>query len=477
MSVLKKSIIYSFIGQYIEILITFISSITISRLLTPKEIGIFSVALAITLVAHMIRDFGAGSYIIKTKLLNNVDISAALIVNLITSWLAAAGLYLVSDSASIWLGIPELAFVIKMVSLNFLIIPFGAMRLALIRREMKFKRYMIINSISSFVLASISIFLAYNNYGYLALVYGSICGTLVTVLLAFFLSPSVSFVFPNISALKKVILFGGKLSYISIIETISVPFYEVICSKFFGVATNGLFSKGKGVIQLFNKAIIDGFIPVMLPHFSKISLLSEVNNNYTSLVTSITAICWPLLSIIFVLAEPILTFLFGSQWGGASVYLQWLIAVNCIYILHVFNGQVLTSQGLLNIQVLYKSCGLLIALPLAYYAAIEGSIRYFMMAMLIQIFIELVLASYVLVSKCGIKADELLTRLLNSSLLAVMVFIFTTLIWQSRPENLDEHLWMFLCGVISLLFWMIIGIFFKNQTILAIRSEFFNKLT
>lgn len=474
-NLLKKSILYSFFGQYLEILITFISSITISRLLTPEEVGIFSVALAISLVAHMIRDFGAGSYIIQTKSLNNSEISAAFFINLMTSWIAAVGLYLISDSASIWLGVPELAFVIKLVSINFLIIPFGAVRLALTRRDMKFARYIFINSMSALVLAFVSISLAFYSYGYLSLVYGSMCGTITTVLLAWFLSPSVSIVCPSISDLKKVISFGGKLSYINIIDTLSVPFYEAICSKFFSVSTNGLFSKGKGITQLFNKAVIDGFIPVILPHFSKITIASEVNKHHTILVTNIAAVCWPLLAIIFVLAEPILTFLFGNQWGGASVFVQWLVVINSIYILHVFNGQILISQGLLNTQVLYKSFGLMIAFPFAYYGAMHESVTLFMLAMLVQTLTELLFSEYILVTKCGIKIHKLISKLFNSLLIAIFVFLFVTSLWQQLPNNVNQHLWMFLCGGLSILFWVIVGVVLKNETMLIIKDSVFKR--
>lgn len=475
MSLFRKSIIYSFAGQYLEILIAFISSIIISRLLTPKEVGIFSIALAISLVAHMIRDFGAGSYIIKIKYLNDSDISAAFLVNLLTSCIAAVSLYLISDKASIWLEIPELAFVIKMVSINFIIIPFGAVRLALILREMKFARYTVINSISSLVLAVVSISFASFNYGYLSLVYGCLCGTITTVLLVFCLSPSVPFFRPSLIEMKKVVSFGGKLSYINIVDTISVPFYEAVCSKFFSVSTNGLFSKGKGITHLFNKAVIDGFIPVILPHFSKITLASEINKHHTSLVTNIAAVCWPLLAIIFVLAEPILTLLFGNQWRGASVFVQWLVIINSIYILHVFNGEILTSQGLLNTQVLYKSFSLLIAFPIAYYGAVHESVALFMLAMLVQTLTELLFSEYILVKRCGIKIQKLISKLLNSFVVAILVFVFTTFIWQQLPNDFNQHLWMFLSGSLSIIFWMIIGIFLKNETILTIKNAAFKK--
>lgn len=473
MTTYKKSIVLSFVGQYIEILITFISSIIISRLLSPEEIGLFSVVVAISVIAHMIRDFGAGSYLITKEIINEGDKSAAFFINIMTSWLSAFLLFILSDSIALWLEILDASFVVKLIAINFLIIPFGAVRLALIRRDMRFDQYVVINTTSAFILACVSVILAFSGYGYFSLIYGSLCGTAVTVVLACYFYPNISMVRPSLHDMKSIVVFGGKVTFINIIDSLSVPFYEGVCTKFLGVTNNGLFSKSRGVIQLFDKALIEGLVPVLLPHFSKMTSKEELFLNYRNIVTHLAAVCWPILAVIFVLAEPILTLLFGEQWGGASVYLKWYVVINAIAILYVYSSQLLISQNLLNEQIVYKLISLLVSFSVAYYAALNQSITLFMVAILIQVIIELVASSFVIVSYCRVNLKFFLYEMVNPLFLSALVFLLCEFLWSNVPSTINVHIWMIICGLISILFWMFIALVFRNKTFLLIRKGFF----
>ena len=64
---IRQSLLLSFFGQYIVLVINFVSTIILARILTPSDIGIFSVAIFFVALSHILRDFGVGQYLIQEK--------------------------------------------------------------------------------------------------------------------------------------------------------------------------------------------------------------------------------------------------------------------------------------------------------------------------------------------------------------------------------------------------------------------------
>lgn len=57
----------------------FFVTIILARLLSPSEIGVFSIAAVTVSIAHVFRDFGVGAYLQREKDLNPEKIRAKLL--------------------------------------------------------------------------------------------------------------------------------------------------------------------------------------------------------------------------------------------------------------------------------------------------------------------------------------------------------------------------------------------------------------
>jgi teichuronic acid exporter len=67
MSSFKKALAFTFIGKYFSILLQFISMMILTRLLTPEDYGIYTIAIIFVLLANILREFGVSNYLIKEK--------------------------------------------------------------------------------------------------------------------------------------------------------------------------------------------------------------------------------------------------------------------------------------------------------------------------------------------------------------------------------------------------------------------------
>jgi O-antigen/teichoic acid export membrane protein len=63
----RRALAYSFLDRYAALALAIGSSMLVARLLTPTEIGVFSVTMVLLSFTASLRDFGAGQYLLQEK--------------------------------------------------------------------------------------------------------------------------------------------------------------------------------------------------------------------------------------------------------------------------------------------------------------------------------------------------------------------------------------------------------------------------
>ncbi|MEE8332516.1 MAG: oligosaccharide flippase family protein, partial [Alphaproteobacteria bacterium] len=96
MASIRRSLALSFAQKYATMAINIATVMILARLLTPAEIGIFSVGIAMVGLAHTLRDFGVGNYLIQEKELTPDRVRTAFGVTLVIAWIMAGVLIALS---------------------------------------------------------------------------------------------------------------------------------------------------------------------------------------------------------------------------------------------------------------------------------------------------------------------------------------------------------------------------------------------
>ena len=73
----RRSLFIQFLNSYSGPGIAFVSVIILARLLTPQEIGVFSVCMAFVGFLHTLRDFGIGAYLLQERQLDKEILRSA----------------------------------------------------------------------------------------------------------------------------------------------------------------------------------------------------------------------------------------------------------------------------------------------------------------------------------------------------------------------------------------------------------------
>ncbi|WP_434782473.1 lipopolysaccharide biosynthesis protein [Ferrovum myxofaciens] len=325
MSKVRKSILFSLAQNYASFVLQFAVSIILARLLSPSEIGLYSIAAVLMGFASSMRDFGISNYIIQEKDLTPDKIRAAFTLTLFTAWTLALIIMLGSNYAAEFYHQPGVRSVMRILALNFVLIPFGTVPMAYMYKKMEFQYVALIKFFTNLTGAITTVTLAYLGYSYLSMAWGSVAGILCTfTLVQLWRSKDIPFT-PGIKGIRKVFSFGTLSSGIMLLTDLCQAEPDLIIGRLSNMASVGYFGRAMGLIATFDMLVMRAIWDVAFPHFSEQSKNNESPVKiFESSLMLLSAVAWPFFINLALLAQPIVIGLYGKQWIDSIIPLQLL---------------------------------------------------------------------------------------------------------------------------------------------------------
>ncbi len=346
MSSLRRAVALSSVTQYGALLVQIVSTLIIARLLNPEEIGIFSVGASVVAVAHTLRDLGVTNYLIQAKAATARQIGAALGITMLAAWSVAAVLFLAAAPAANYYREPGVAEVLRVSAISFLLIPFGSIALAMLRRNMNFLAISHITLSSALVHGLTSVGLAHAGFGFMSLAWANLAGTACTVVAAAWLTPKGSRALPTLRGVREVMAFGSRASIASLATEVGYSAPDLIIGRMLNLEAVGMFSRAMGFVMLFERAVTDIVNAVALPYFSAEHRAgTDLSSQYAKAIAIITVTAWPCLGFLGLMAEPLIGILYGDQWGGAVLPAQILVVAIGIRCANPITGAIVLARG------------------------------------------------------------------------------------------------------------------------------------
>lgn len=408
-------------------MIGFIASIILARLLMPEEVGLYSIVATIIVVAHMIRDFGVSSYIVQEDDLDDQKLISAFLVTCFWSYSIALILYTNSTNIAIFFNRNEIVTILNHVVINFLIIPFGSVSLSLLRKEMNFSALLKVNVTSALFGAVISVGMALKGHSYMSLVWGSIATTAMTVVLSSFFRRKIVIVVPSLRNIKHVFIFGSKSSYIYILFMSVGQLPEILIGKFFGMVNVGLYSRANGLVKLFHMGVMQGIVPVLLPHMvNKMKETGDVKDTYLKCVEYICIISWPFFIFLSIMSKDIIEILYGLSWVAASPLVSTLAAAAAVASIYSVNTHVFIATKNINLDVKNQSFSQVISVFIIVLAAFYG-LNELLISIIVSKVISFLFSTFYLCKATNIKYLDILSALVKPFIVGVLCFAFLLL--------------------------------------------------
>ena len=296
-----------------------ISVVVLSRLLTPAQIGVFSIAYGFSAIAHIFREMGVNTYVIQERELTRDRLRAAFTVSLAMAWTMAAGMALASSWFARFYRIPELRPIVLLLAFNFILVPFGSLTLTMLRRDLRFPQLFIINVTGLIVGTLVTIVLAAIHMGAISMAWGSTATLATTVAMCAFVQRSAVPDVPGLREVRRVLGYGLWATGGAAINQGGISAPDLVIGRVLGATATGLFSKAFGIVDSFNRLVLQSINAFSTPHFSaRLRAGREVRETYLHAVSLITGLAWPFFAVIVVFAEPIVAVVLGPQWSAAA---------------------------------------------------------------------------------------------------------------------------------------------------------------
>lgn len=310
---------FSFIDRYGTAGLNLAGTLLLARLLSPRDFGIYAVAISAVTLVGVVRDFGVGNFLLQTRELSDVMIRTAFTISLPLS-AACAGL-LVAGSSSIARFYDEPGFhgLIPLLAVGFLLVPFGMPSSSLLQREMEFGKLASVNLACAVVSLVASATLAILGFGYMSFAWASLLASLARIAACIAWRPCFWAFRPALVRWREVALFGGYASATAIVNVLHDSLPQLIIGRMLGFGAVGVLGRAASVCQLPDRLFINAIQPVLLPSLAEHARKTgELKSAYLRAITYMTALQWPILLCLAILAEPAVRILLGPQWIEAA---------------------------------------------------------------------------------------------------------------------------------------------------------------
>lgn len=454
----RGALLWSFAERYASLVITIASTMVLARILTPAQIGVFSLCAAVVAVAGILRDFGISEYLIQEKDLTRDKMRAAFTLALIIAWIIAIVVFALRNIIADYYNDTGVAEVLAVLSLNFVILPFASPAFALLNREMAFRKIFAAQITSNAIHAATSITLAVLGYSYMSLAWASVASTLMQTVLLGFLRPRETFLMPGLKNAKNVLAYGSMFVTSRVIETFTRNAHEFIIAKQFGFASVGIFSRAFGLIELFYTNVSSAVLRVATPAFANNHRAGNaLAPSFARGTAILTSIAWPFFGFISITSRDIIRLLFGPQWDAAASIATVLALVTMPHYLFALGPNLLAATGQVNrrLRITLWYCpvhliGILIAssFSLEAMAAIWGLSGLVMLVMYIHHLCEILNASI----------SELFKPSLRSAWVAGTSILVQYLVFEvSRLINLSSLATLLLIASAGVASWLLVS--------------------
>lgn len=343
---IRRSLVLSFAKQYTNLLFAVPTVIILSRLLTPAQVGVYSVAAATITLVQMLRDFGVSEYLVQAKNLDNAVAQSAFTVNLCIAWVLAIIIFF----ASPWIGDfyrePGLASVLQVLSINFALLPFGSTVNALLTRSMQFGILYRVNLGELVVRTSTTLALAVLGFGYMSPAWGSVAGVAANVLGCTVWGRAYRIRGMSLAHWRSVTRFGLQQLVGDIMSKVGFYAPDFVIGRVLTFADVGLYSRGYGLLNMFQTNVMGAIGSVAFPAFAHSHHGEKgVDKLYLKSMTFITGFSLPFLAFSALMAFPIIRVMFGQQWDMAAPILRLLAIAACFGMVLPQFGQFFTAIG------------------------------------------------------------------------------------------------------------------------------------
>lgn len=341
-----KGVFWSVIQKWGSQLISTGVFLFLARLLGPEAFGLVALAGVYIAFVRLFMDQGFSQAIVQREELELEHLDTAFWTSLLfgttltTVSIAGAGFI-----AQIF-GEPQLAPVIRFLSLNLVIGSLNSVQGAILTRDFQFKSLAMRSLTATGISGIIGIILAMNSFGVWSLVAKELVFSFVGVLLLWRVSDWRPGFRISLEHFRELFAFGVNIMGFNFVNFFNRKSDNLLIGYYLGATALGYYTVAYRLLIIVTQLMNSATSKVALPTFSRMQTQPQKMRSAFYKVTKMTSfVSFPIFIGMSALAPEIVQVLFGEEWLPSIPVMRVLSLIGVLHSVQFFNGTVLLAMN------------------------------------------------------------------------------------------------------------------------------------
>lgn len=330
----------------------------VAHILTPRDFGVFTVALTAYVITSSLGELGIASCLIRADLDIDALAPAMVTISWTTSAIFAGAMAVSAPHIAAALGSADGTEPVRVMALTVFINGFFAVPGAQLTRDFKQDKIFLASAISLVPSTGALLILAKTGSGAMAFAWSRVIAQFVMGCVMF--SAVSKHYKPGIArdAVMLLARFGLPLAGANFVNYVLLNVDYAFVGHLIGAVALGIYTLA------FNLASAPGFLignvinSIAMPAFSRVGHDTDLlKNALTSALRAVCLILMPMCGLMIALARPLVLTVYGGKWAASAQVLSILSLYSAVSILCILLANVLTSLGkakhILAVQLLW----------------------------------------------------------------------------------------------------------------------------
>jgi len=332
--------------------LSMVFGILLARLLTPDDFGLLAMVAIFAGFTALLADVGLGSALVQKRDATDLHFNSVFWTNMALGGALTLALFSASGGIAAFFQRQELVAIVQILSLQFILGGLSMVQRQRLSRALRFKMLSLADLAGLLVAGLLAITLAWQGFGYWALVAQSLTQRLVSTAIIWAgsgWSPRLHF---SIEALQEVFGFSLYVFATRTLQYFTTNVDKLITGRMLGGAAVGLLSKAQSIMLIPLQNISQVIGSVMFPALSEIQGdRPRVRSIYLRATRSIALLTFPMMTGIYAVADHLVLGLLGEPWRELVPILRILCFAGIATSIVTITGSIYLSQGASRLQL------------------------------------------------------------------------------------------------------------------------------
>lgn len=310
-----SGVLFTAVAKYSSIIVSLVVVAILSRLLSPEDFGVITIATVILSFFAIFSDLGIAPAIVQNKDLTKNDLNQIFTLTIYLGLFVSLFFFAISPLVTKFYNVETLLNICKLLSINLLFSALNIVPNAILLKAKRFKFIAVRTVLVQAIIGAIAVVAALSGFGIYSLLITPIGSSIVIFIINYLQNPLFLKLKIQRESIRKISSYSTYQFLFSVINYFSRNIDNLLIGRYIGVVALGFYDKSYRLMMLPLSNVAHVVTPVMHPIFSEHQQDREyIFNAYLKLLNILSYVGFPLSVFLYFEASNLIVVVFGNQW-------------------------------------------------------------------------------------------------------------------------------------------------------------------